>query len=233
MRAFWSVITRPVRGINCRASIAIWIAMMIPGLVMATALGVELAGWATAQVAVQRAADLSAISGVINYKVTTNKQTAATFAARMAQVNGGVGTATPSWNSGTNTLTDNQITAPIVTGWQTSSDTAIKVTIQKTIPATVSSVFSSIGSHTVTGTGLGELVSMTAAGSGGQPCLLALNTATSAIGVTRGANVSISDCTVRSSGGVSISSADVTASATPWPSPFRRIQRVVIDSAFW
>jgi len=114
-----------------RAAVAVWIAVMAPGLIMATALAIEAGGWAAAQMSVQRAADLSAMAGAMNYLATSNKQTAATFAARMAQLNGGSGTATPSWNSGTSTLTDNMITAQIVTGYESSSDTALKVTVQK------------------------------------------------------------------------------------------------------
>ena len=72
------------RRFDRRGSIAVWIAVMMPGLFIAVALGVEGGSWAAAQVAVQRAADISAIAGAINYQAINNKQTAATFAARMA-----------------------------------------------------------------------------------------------------------------------------------------------------
>ena len=189
-----------------RASVAVWIAVMMPGLFMAVALGVEAGGWAAAQVSVQRAADLSAIAGGINYVSTTNKQTAATFAARMAQLNGATGTATPSWNSGTNTLTDNMITAQVISGYATSTDTAMKVTVQRTVPATVSKVFNTTGSYTITGTGVAELVTSTTPPTGaaaGQPCLLALSTR----GTISGAGSTywtMPNCTVRSNGTVDV-----------------------------
>src|ERR1019366_7974456 len=145
-----------------RASVAVWIAVMMPGLFMAVALGVEAASWAAAKVSVQRSADVSAIAGGIicaangGCATPATKQSAATFAARMAQLNGGTGTASPSWN-GTDTLTDNTIIANFVSpGYVTS--TALKVTMQKTIPATVSKVFNATGSYTVTGTGVAEVI---------------------------------------------------------------------------
>jgi hypothetical protein len=135
-----------------RGSTSIWIAVMIPGPLMATAFAVEVCSWAAAQVALRRVADVSALAGGINYLATSNKQTAATFAARIAQLHGGSGTASPSWNSGTNTLTDNQITAQVITGYQNATDTALQVTVQKTIPAGISNAFSSTSSYAVAAT---------------------------------------------------------------------------------
>jgi hypothetical protein len=166
-------------------------------------MAVEVGSWAAAQVSIQRAADLSAVAGGINYLATGNKQTAATFAARIAQLNGGSGTATPSWNSGTNTLTDNQITAQVITGYMNASDTALKVTVQKTIPAGISSVFNHSASYTVTGVGVAELVSKTGPGSGGQPCLLALSSSGTVSG-TGATYWTMPNCTVTSNGTITV-----------------------------
>lgn len=179
---------------------------MIPGLLMATAFAVEVGGWAAAQVSLQRQADISAIAGAINYQATSNKQTAATFGARFAQLNGGNGTASPSWNSGTNTLTDNQITAQVITGYQTATDTALQITIQKTIPAGISSAFSSTNSYTVTATGVAELVTATSTPSGaaaGQPCLVALSTSGTISG-SGSTYWTMPNCTVRSNGTIEV-----------------------------
>jgi hypothetical protein len=189
-----------------RAAVAIWIAVMAPGLIMATAMAVEAGSWAAAQMSVQRAADLSAMAGAMNYMATTNAQTAATFAARMAQLNGASGTATPSWNSGTSTLTDNLITAQIVTGYEKSSDTALKVTVQRSVPATISSAFSGNTTYTVTGSGVAELVTTNVAPSGAgaaQPCLLALSTSGTISG-TGSTYWTMPNCTVRSNGTISV-----------------------------
>ncbi len=176
---------------------------MFPGIVMAAALAVETGGWAAAQMSVQRAADLAAIGGAINYKSSNNKQTAATFAARLAQLNGGTGTAAPAWNSSTNTLTDNQITAQVVTGWVTTSDTAMTVTVKKTIPAVISNLFNPTTSYTVTASGTAELVTTTGAGSGGQPCLLALSS-TGTISGSGSTYWTMPNCTVRSNGTIDV-----------------------------
>jgi len=154
-------------GIGNRGSVAILTAVMLPGLAVAVALGVEAASWSAARVSIQRSADMSALAGAINYKATSSNQAAATFAARIAQLNGGIGTATPSWNSSTNTLTDNQITVQIVSGVASSSGNALKVTFQKSIPAAVSRAFSANATYTVIGSSTAELVATSGSFYGG------------------------------------------------------------------
>ena len=189
-------------GLGRRAAVAVWIAVMAPGLIMATAMAVEAGSWAAAQTSVQRAADLSAVAGAIDYLAAGKAQTAATFAARIAQLNGASGTTTPSWNSTTNTLTDNMITAQVVTGYQTGSDTALKVTVQRSLPATMSRAFTGYATYTVTGSGVAELVTKTT-GSGGQPCLLALSTSGTVSG-SGSTYWTMPNCTVRSNGTVDV-----------------------------
>ena len=115
-----------------RAGVGVWIAVMMPGMLMATSMAVEIGSWAAAKASVQRNADISAVAGAINYSkrtdltsTPTRQQTAATYAARVAQLNGGTGAETTSWNaSGTciagtgtcPTLRDNQITVQVVPG---------------------------------------------------------------------------------------------------------------------
>lgn len=202
-------------GMGRRASVAVWIAVMAPGFIMAIAMGAEVGAWATAKVSTQRAADLSAIAGAANYQQTTNAQTAATFAARMAQLNGGSGTASPTWSSActlpcsspcTGTLTDNQITAEVIycSGWTNNSDPMLRVTMQKSMPATLSAVFSSTTTRTVAASGTAELVSVTSGGSGGaQPCLLALSTSGTISG-TGSTYWTMPGCSVRSNGTVDV-----------------------------
>jgi hypothetical protein len=102
------------RRMGIRASISFTTALLFPGMVAGTGLGVEAAGWGFAKVSGQRAADIAAIAGAINYKANTNytsttnvaaaQRTAATFGARMAQLNGGVATVAPSWDATTPNL---------------------------------------------------------------------------------------------------------------------------------
>ena len=214
-----------------RGVVAIWIAVMLPGLIMAISMGIEISNWAAVQVSVQRSADLAAIAGAINYKnntgaaQATREQTAATFAARFAQINGGNGTAAPAWTAATKTLADNQITVQVTTGLQSSSNAALKVTVLKSVPKTISQFFSAGASVTVIAASTSELtlspVAFTggAGSNGGQPCVVALAGNTY---VTTGSNISLNgssalnliNCTVRSNTGISFAGGPtITAQA--------------------
>lgn len=195
---------------------------MIPGLLLPVALAVEAGGWAAAQIAAQRAADVAAIAGGLNYMSTASNQTAATFAARVAQLNGASGTASPSWDSGTNTLTDNMITAQIVAGYKASSDKALRVTVRKTVPAFLSQAFNATAAYTVTGSGTAELITTTVLPTGpgaDQPCLVALAGNT---GITTGTGITVNgsvvldamNCTIRSNDKMLVNGSNtVTAQA--------------------
>ena len=199
-----------------KAAVAIWVAALTPLLVIVLAFGLELVGWSVTQVEAQRTADMAAISGAINYKATPSAQNAATYAARMAQLNGGTGTASPTWNASTQTLTDNQITAQIVTGIKTSSDTAMKVTVQKTVPQVVSGLLNGKDSVTITANSVAELVTTTTPGTGAQPCLVALS-ATGSITGAGSTYLSMPNCSVVSNntigvhGGGSLTTAGIYA----------------------
>jgi hypothetical protein len=204
-------------GGDTKASIAVWIAIMVPGLIMAAALGLEIGAWETAQISTQRSADLAAIAGAANYQTTHNAQTAATFAARMAQLNGGTGTASPTWSGScttpcsspcTSTLTDDLITAKVTicAGWANSSDPMLKVTVNKTVPATLSALFSSASTHTITATGTAEVVSTTTPPSGAaasQPCLVALSSSGTISG-SGSTYWTMPNCSVRSNGTIDV-----------------------------
>ena len=208
-----------------RASIAFTTAFAMPPLVMGTAFGVEVSSWGAAKVGVQRAADVAAIAGAINYKTSTNytslsnaagaQKAAAIFAARMAQLNGAVGTVAPSWDATTLTLSDNQVTVQIVNGVQNPSNTAVKVTVTRTIPRSMSQFFSDSPSVSISATSVGELVAQTTTGSGGSPCVVGLGTAgvttDTAITVSGGSNLNTPDCTVRSNSGIVVSGGSIVS----------------------
>jgi len=218
-----------------RSSVAIYSALLAPALAGAVALGVEVTSWSGAQVDMQRAADASARAGAIycyNYAVTntgsscttnaTAAQTAATLAARLAEVNNVTGSSTPSWNSDHKTYTDNNITAQVITGVKSSSDAAVQVSVRESIPLTVSRAFNSTSSVTVGASSVSEVVATTttSGGSGGQPCLLALNTgssSTAGINANGSITVTASSCTLVSnsnfndSGGSSFTVAGIYA----------------------
>jgi Flp pilus assembly protein TadG len=221
-------------------------AMIAPVLAGAVGLGVEVTNWSSAQLNMQRTADASARAGAIycyNYSVSnsgssclsnaTAAQTAATLAARLAEVNGVTGASSPSWNSVTSTYTDNQITAQIIQGVKSSSDAAILVTVQKSVPLTISRAISSTQSVTVTASSTSEVVSSTSttAGSGGQPCLLALQQgsgsssgiiANGSITVTASGCTLVSNSSFNDTGGSSFTVAGIYAhggvAASSYPS---------------
>ncbi|HUN41235.1 MAG TPA: hypothetical protein VMU81_13175 [Acetobacteraceae bacterium] len=162
---------------RCRsAAVAIYVALMAPVLAGAVALGFEVSSWSSAQADMQRAADASSMAASIycyQYMVSqvgstsencnTNssaQQTAKMLAQNLATANGA-----------------GSSSASIVTGVQNPADTAILVSTQETLPTTISRVFNSTPSVTVSASATGEIVTKPTgtAGTGGQPCLLALN----------------------------------------------------------
>lgn len=222
-----------------RASVAIYIAFLAPVLAGATALGVEVSSWSGAKVDLQRTADSSAMQAMLYcYRLassasncsnsTTVAQTAATLAARLAEANGGSGGSSPTWDSGTETYTDNQIIAQVTHGVRQLSDAAIRVTVQKTVPLTISKAFSSQTAVTVSATSTGELVATAGGGGGGQPCALALSgdsvtnpiTAGTDLGISGNININAPTCTLVSdqgvyfNGGVSVTAAAIYAAGS-------------------
>src|SRR4051812_23340897 len=105
-------------GRDHRAGTALFIALSAPVLVGVLALGLEVGGWAATRLSIQRAANVSALAGAINYNLTTDQQKATLTAARMAQMNGASGAVTPSWNATTKTLVSGMIMVEIVSGIQ-------------------------------------------------------------------------------------------------------------------
>jgi hypothetical protein len=219
----------------CRSSVAIYVALLAPALAGSVALGVEVSSWSGAQVDAQRMADASAREGAIycyNYAQNNSgssclsnvsaAQTAATLAARLAEANGTTGASAPTWNSTSKTYTDNLVSAQIVQGVKHSTDTAVQVSVQKSIPLTISRAFSSTQAVTVSASSTAEVVASTttSGGSGGQPCILALQTgsgSTSGINANGSITVTASACTLVSnsnfndSGGSSFTVAGIYA----------------------
>ena len=195
------------------------LAALTPGLLVAAALGIEVTGWMSAQVTLQRAADLAAIAGAMDYQSRsctpadlTCAQAVATSAARLAQLNGASGVATPTWNGATKTLTDGSIVVQVVTGTKQVSNTALKVTVSQSVSATIGQAVGLNGT-TVGASSTAELV--TVPGGGGQPCLLTLKTSSTNITVSGSGSLSNPLCNVRSNGSISVTgSAQISAYAT-------------------
>src|SRR5258708_824551 len=125
-------------------SVTVLLALLIPGMVIALGLGIEVARWSGAQVSTQRGADIAAAAGAAVFNQTNNAQAAATAAARLAQYNGASGATTPTWNSSTKTLTSGNITSQVGSGLSDSSNTAVRVTIVQTLPLWFSGLVSDL-----------------------------------------------------------------------------------------
>jgi hypothetical protein len=213
-----SIIRAATLGRDRRATVAIYVALLAPVLAGSMALGVEVTSWSGVQLDLQRDADASARTGSLycyNYAINNSgssclsnaaaAQTAATLAARLAEVNGVTGTSSPSWNSTTKTYTDNNVTAQIVSGVKSSSDAAVRVTAQKAVPLTISRAFTSTQAVTVSASSISEVTATTTTspGTGGQPCLLALQTGSaSTTGILAGGSITVTapTCTLVSNG---------------------------------
>jgi len=200
-----------------RGSVAMMTGLLLPVLLMAAAMGIEVTSWSVTKLELQRVADLSAWAGVAKYAASQNSQAAAYAAADLAEINGISTTATRTWNATTLTATDNLITAQVVSGVQDPTAKAVKVTVQRTVAKTLSLIFpSSATSMTISATATAELGPL-----GPQPCITALTGGIGTnISVTGNANLVTNNCSVRSnanisqSGGASINAAGVYAAGT-------------------
>lgn len=209
----------PIR--SRRASVALYVALLAPVLSMAVGLGVEVSSWSAAKVKLQRIADTSAMAGMLDYNHLSNAQDAAKAADNLAQVNLGASTTNQSWNANTKTLTDNNVTVALVNGVKSSSDTAVQVTVNQTIPLTISRIVAkNTSSVTVSTNSTAELVGVQGAGSGGQPCMVALSKSGSGITASGSITLNASGCTAVSnvnfndSGGSTLTLAGIYAVGT-------------------
>jgi len=73
--------------LNKRGSVAVWVGVSLPGLIMATALPIVIGSWEAARARLQRTADVSALAGMINFKITNDGLDARTEAEKMARLN--------------------------------------------------------------------------------------------------------------------------------------------------
>jgi hypothetical protein len=194
------------------------LAVLLPGLMIAAGMGIDVAGWASAEVRMQRTADIAAIAAVNSYNVSGDAHKAAIVAVQLAEINGISGSASPSWNAGTETLTAGNIIVQFATGQIQSTDPALTVTVATVIPVAFAG-FVNLTQVTVGATSKAELLLVTTVNAGGQPCVLALAGNT---GITLGvdlvinglATVNASNCTLRSNDAVLISGLDsITAQA--------------------
>ena len=212
-----------------KASVAVWVAVALPFLIIALVTGVEVSGWWVNLARYQQIADTASAAGALTYKSTLNARTAATQAAYIAELNGVTGSASPTWNSTTNTLTDGSITVVVTLGVTTAAGGTVQVNITQTTAGGVAAAVNPAG-FTIGTTSTSRVapppVTTTArssdgSGIGGQPCMLALNGeddgVTSGTDISFSGNVTISTpgCTIRSNAGITFQ-GNVTVNAAAY-----------------
>lgn len=73
---------------DTRGSVSLMMALTTPVLLMAAGISIEVSSWTTAQVELQRTADLAALAGGAEYTLASNAKNAAFAAADLARLNG-------------------------------------------------------------------------------------------------------------------------------------------------
>jgi hypothetical protein len=199
-----------------KASVAVWVAVALPFLIIALVTGVEVSGWWVNLARSQQTGDTASAAGALTYKSTLNALTAATQAAHVAELNGVTGSASPTWNNTTNTLTDGNITVVVTPGVNTAAGGTVKVSIAQTASGGVMAavnpnnftIRTTSTSKVAPPSGTSFASSSDGSGLGGQPCMLALNGddtgVTSGTDITFSGHVTISTpgCIIRSNAGI-------------------------------
>jgi Flp pilus assembly protein TadG len=222
-----TIATRLIR-YDRKASVAVFVAVALPFLIIATVLSMDISGYWLDYAKFQGVADAASDSGALTYKSTLNTRTAANQAAHMAELNGVTGSASPTWTSATNTLNDGNITVVVTPGGNTASGATVQVSIAQTASASVAAAVNptNVVIHTRSTSkvapppGTTSTPSSDGDGLGGQPCMLALNGEDT--GVTTGTDITFSGhvtistpgCTIRSNAGMNFQgNVTITAAA--------------------
>ena len=199
-----------------RAGIAISAALMMPVMLGMVGLGVEASSWMEQTVQLQRIADVAALSAAKLLNAGQTAQAAATAAANLAEVNG-IPSASRSWSSGTNTLSDTYLSVQLVSGIRNSSDQAFKVTVQRPVSLYLAKMFVSAQSLTLKASAWAEIISSAAVTP--QPCLVGLAheaTPGSVYGISFSGSGALngSGCALRSNSDIMISNQGLSLSVS-------------------
>jgi len=218
MRA-WSGAERGF-GRDRRAAIALIAALAAPVVLISVAMGIEVAHWSAVQIETQRVADMAALAGGVawvaypgeNPKAASPCQTpsqacvAAVAAADVAEVNGAVGTTTPSWTwnaaATIGTLSDSAVTVVVSTasagaGLDHSADPMVKVTVQQSVPLGFGHLLKAAATETLGAAAIAEVTT-----TGPQPCLAALSPTGTGITYEGSTTVQATGCSIRSNAGI-------------------------------
>jgi Flp pilus assembly protein TadG len=115
-----------------RAGATILVAVSMPVLLSALAMGIAVVEWSGVQRGLPRTADPVALAGAL--ADTPSAPVAANAVANVAEMNGAAGATSRSWNGTSQISIDNQITVPVAQGIRRSSDTAVRVIVRQSVP---------------------------------------------------------------------------------------------------
>lgn len=218
-----------------RGAVGLFVALTMPVLIASVGIGIEVANWGTVKVELQRAADAAALTGAYYYQANSTQanvaQNAATAAGYVAQINGitGVsgGAGNMTWNSGTSTLTDNQVTVQILNSSQcvagTTCTIGVQTTVTRTVPLSLGSIYIAGTAVTLSATSIAEVIP---GATGGPACMLALQGDINGVSTNQDVTVSghvtvnAGNCALRSdgsvtvNGNVTINAADIYSAGT-------------------
>ena len=202
---------------DCRGNTAIWFAIAAPTLFAAASIGVEASFWSLARSELQSMADAAALAGAMSYAADSNVQNAALAAAYIAEVNGGSGATTRSWNASNQVLSDGSIITSVGTGITNTGNIAVTATIRRAVPVTIAKLINRTQAKVITATATSETYGPSRSA---QPCIVGLDVAkpgvTTQVDVMLQGNttVTLNGCSMRSNANISFSgNPTVSASA--------------------
>jgi|GEM_PF-4339517 len=178
-----------------RGNVALLTALLIPAMTGATGVGVEVGYWSLRQVELQRTADAAALSATLAANGGATAQTAAGVGADIAEMNGLTGATTRSWDSTSNTLTDNQITVKKVSGIKATANTAFQVVLKQSVPLVITKLVTTLDTVPIAATGYAEIVP-----SNVQGCIIALGTGSEALHLDNNAAITTTKCATKVNG---------------------------------
>lgn len=183
------------RFLGRKGSVSMWVAVAAPTVMMMGGLALEAGQFANEKLHLQSVADIAAVAGVMGFANTQNQQTGANTAANLAEVNGITGTTSRVWDSGTTTLTDNLAKVTVGPGRLSADTLSFTVTVAKDLTNSFSRLFGGSATVRVSATSSADAVP---AATGGQPCVLALQTSGTPLNVSGSTNINAINCTLRS-----------------------------------
>ncbi len=204
-------------------AVAITLALIVPALMGALALALEVGSWSVTKVELQRRADQAAYAAIMRYESGDNAQTATGIGVDIAALNGATA-ATPTWSAATNTTTASDVSVALVAGVRTTSDKAMKAVITTSVPLSFGGLVAGLAFNNILGSQTAVTLTATAyaeiqitggtPGTGGQPCAVALKSNGTGITVSGGSSVDLSGCNVRSNARISVTNGAHVV--TPW-----------------